>query len=79
MECTHLRGHGVYLFELTHGEREEVDKLLLVLVDAHTGDLRQTLQRHIAEHGYVQELGTDERKKRLVNMVVFTKHQSGEN
>jgi len=45
-----------HLFELTHGQREERDKLLLVLADAHTGDLRQALQRHVAEHGHVQEL-----------------------
>jgi hypothetical protein len=69
----------VYLFELIHGEREEVDKLLLILVDTHAGDLRQTLQCHVAEHGHVQELGTDERKKRFVNRVVFTRHQSEEN
>jgi len=46
----------VYLFELAHGEGEQVDKLLLVLVDGHSGDLRQTFQRHVAKHGNVQEL-----------------------
>ena len=43
----------VYLFELAHGEGKQVDKLLLVLVDAHAGDLRQTFQRHVAKHGHV--------------------------
>lgn len=45
-----------YLFELTHGEGEECDKLLFVLADTYTSNLCQTLQCHIAEHGHVQEL-----------------------
>lgn len=49
-------GLSAYLFELGHGEGEEVDKLLLILVHAHTSDLSQTFQSHIAKHGYVQEL-----------------------
>lgn len=45
-----------HLFELTHGQREEGDKLLLILTDADAGNLCQALQRHIAEHRHVQEL-----------------------
>lgn len=51
-----------HLFELTHGQREEGDKLLLVLADANTGNLRQAFQRHIAEHGHIQKLKTVETK-----------------
>lgn len=46
----------VYLLELPHCEGKQVDKLVLVLVDVNAGDLRQTLQRHIAKHGHVQKL-----------------------
>lgn len=49
-----------HLFELTHGEREKRDELLLVLADAHAGDLREALQCHVAKHGNVQELETVE-------------------
>lgn len=50
-----------HLFELTHGQREEGDKLLLVLADAHSCDLRQAFKRHVAEHGHVQELQVRQR------------------
>lgn len=56
----------VYLFELAHGECEQVDKLLLVLHDAHSGDLRQTFQRHVAKHGDVQELKGGRQTSRVV-------------
>jgi len=49
-----------HLLELTHGQGEERDELLLVLADAHAGDLGETLQCHIAKHGHVQELKTVE-------------------
>lgn len=49
-----------HLFQLAHGQREERDELLLVLADAHAGDLRQALQSHISEHGHVQELKAGE-------------------
>lgn len=45
-----------HLFELAHSEGEQTDKLLLVLVNAHAGDLRQTFQRHVSKHGNIQEL-----------------------
>lgn len=45
-----------YLLELAHREGKQVDKLLLVLVDAHAGNLRQTFERNVAKHRHVQEL-----------------------
>lgn len=48
------------LFELTHGQGEECDKLLLILANAHTSNLCEALQCHVAKHGHVQELKTIE-------------------
>ena len=66
----HTHTHTTYLFELTHGESEQVDKLLLVLVDAHPGDLRQALQRHVAKHGHVQELRLQNRSGFVTDFLV---------
>ncbi len=46
----------VYLFELHHGESEQIDKLLLVLTDTDTCDLSQTLQSDVSEHRNIQKL-----------------------
>lgn len=63
----------VYLFELAHGEGKQVDKLLLVLIDAHSGDLSETFQRHVAKHGHVQELKHRTTVNHRFNCPVFFK------
>lgn len=50
-----------HLFKLTHSQGEKCDKLLLILAHAHTSNLSEALQCHIAKHGHVQELNTDEK------------------
>lgn len=45
-----LQQRGSYLFELHHGQSEEIDKLLLILADADSCYLSQALQRHVAKH-----------------------------
>lgn len=57
-----------HLFELTHGQCEEGDKLLLVLTDTDASNLCQAFQSHIAEHGHVQELKTVGEKKIIPTM-----------
>lgn len=55
---------------MTHGQGEECDKLLLILADAHTGDLCEALQCHISKHGHVQELKTGEADVSLKTVLV---------
>lgn len=61
-----------HLFKLTHGQSEKCNKLLLILAYAHTGNLCQALQCHIAKHWHIQKLKTDKDINSLIWLTVQT-------
>ena len=52
----HVRLHRQHLLELRHDLREEGDENLVVVRHRDGRDLREALERHVAEHGHVEEL-----------------------